>query len=178
MPYDIHSLMHYDNKAFTKNQHDTMQARDNPREDLGGRSLSSTDLKQIWLLYKCKRPRYKVRKGKARHTVYFAWTLKGHRLLNCIGTAFMLQHRCHIILQKTIMLWMTAIGCVSTKSEEQSEAIRYYPRSDVVASDCCRSNEIFLLLSMHNLHNNKHDRVAACHVSGLFSLFSFNAAIV
>lgn len=64
MPYDKHSLMHYDNKAFTKNQLDTMQSKDNPRENLGGRSLSSTDVKQIWLLYKCKRSRYKVRNGK------------------------------------------------------------------------------------------------------------------
>ena len=63
MPYDIHSLMHYDNKAFTKNFGDTMQALENPEETLGGKRLSTIDLKQILLLYKCKKPKYAVRKG-------------------------------------------------------------------------------------------------------------------
>lgn len=63
-PYDKHSLMHYDNKAFTKNFEDTLQARDNPKEYLGGSSLSITDIKQILILYKCKRRRYKLRNGK------------------------------------------------------------------------------------------------------------------
>ena len=41
-----------------------MQAKDNPNKSLGGNSLSSIDLKQILLLYKCKRPKFKIRKGK------------------------------------------------------------------------------------------------------------------
>ena len=42
MPYDIHSLMHYENKAFTKNFADTIQAKKNPEEPLGGKRLSTT----------------------------------------------------------------------------------------------------------------------------------------
>ena len=63
MPYDIHSLMHYENKAFTKNFADTLQAKENPKEPLGGKRLSTSDLKQILLLYKCRRPKYAVRRG-------------------------------------------------------------------------------------------------------------------
>ena len=66
MPYDIHSVMHYDNKAFTKNFGDTIQAKKNPKESLGGKRLTNIDLKQILLLYKCKKPRYAVRNGKSR----------------------------------------------------------------------------------------------------------------
>lgn len=64
MPYDIHSLMHYDNKEFTKNFGDTIQAKDNPDEQLGGQKLSKTDLKQLWLFYKCENPKYVKRNGK------------------------------------------------------------------------------------------------------------------
>ncbi len=63
VPYDIHSLMHYDNKAFTKNFGDTIQALENPSESLGGKSLSPLDIKQILALYKCRKPRYRVRRG-------------------------------------------------------------------------------------------------------------------
>ncbi|XP_065059026.1 zinc metalloproteinase nas-4-like [Rhopilema esculentum] len=66
MPYDIHSLMHYDNKAFTKNFGDTMQAKENPTESLGGKTFSKIDLKQVYLLYKCKKPRYRVRKDRCK----------------------------------------------------------------------------------------------------------------
>ena len=64
MPYDKHSLMHYGNKEFTKNYADTLQDKENPDESLGGRTMSKIDNKQILMLYKCKKPRYKVRKGK------------------------------------------------------------------------------------------------------------------
>lgn len=65
MPYDKHSLMHYGNKEFTKNYADTLQDIENPDESLGGRTLSKIDTKQILMLYKCKKPRYKVRQGKS-----------------------------------------------------------------------------------------------------------------
>ena len=63
MPYDIHSLMHYDRKAFTKNLGDTIQARANPDAYLGGKSFSKIDIKQILLLYNCEKPMYRIRRG-------------------------------------------------------------------------------------------------------------------
>ncbi|XP_065059024.1 zinc metalloproteinase nas-13-like isoform X2 [Rhopilema esculentum] len=66
MPYDINSIMHYDNKAFTKNHQDTMQAIDNPAKSLGGKILTSTDVKQILLLYKCRRPKHAIRRERCK----------------------------------------------------------------------------------------------------------------
>lgn len=66
LPYDIHSLMHYSNKAFTKNFADTIQALEDPSEALGGKSLSTVDIKQILSLYRCKKPRYRLRRERCQ----------------------------------------------------------------------------------------------------------------
>eukprot|EP00794_Sanderia_malayensis_P007075 gene7075-7872_t len=63
LPYDKHSLMHYNNKAFSKNYHDTLQALENPSESLGGQTMSKLDIKRVLIFYKCKKPKYRVRRG-------------------------------------------------------------------------------------------------------------------
>ncbi|CAB3998734.1 zinc metallo ase nas-4-like, partial [Paramuricea clavata] len=53
-PYDLFSIMHYDNKAFSSNGQDTMQSRRNPYLRFGKlRSLSRVDIKQLTKLYSC-----------------------------------------------------------------------------------------------------------------------------
>lgn len=53
-PYDLFSIMHYDNKAFSGNGQDTMQSRTNPYLRFGRvRSLSIVDIKQLTKLYNC-----------------------------------------------------------------------------------------------------------------------------
>ena len=62
-PYDLFSIMHYDNKAFSGNGQDTMQSKTNPYLRFGKvRSLSVVDIKQLMKLYSCS-PRSKP-KGK------------------------------------------------------------------------------------------------------------------
>lgn len=69
-PYDFHSIMHYDNKAFTKNGKDTLQSLTNPKMKLGQtKRLTKTDVNQINKLYRCGT---RVRKGiNILYTVYF-----------------------------------------------------------------------------------------------------------
>ena len=56
-PYDLFSIMHYDNKAFSRNGQDTMQSRKNPYLRFGRhRSLSRVDIKQLTKLYNCPIP--------------------------------------------------------------------------------------------------------------------------
>lgn len=53
-PYDFLSIMHYDNKAFSKNGGDTLRSLKNPYRKLGQlRKLSKIDVKQINKLYRC-----------------------------------------------------------------------------------------------------------------------------
>ena len=53
-PYDFLSIMHYDNKAFTKNGRDTIQSLTNPKMKLGQiKRLTKTDVRQINKLYRC-----------------------------------------------------------------------------------------------------------------------------
>ena len=53
-PYDFLSIMHYDNKAFTKNGRDTLQSLTNPKMKLGQiKRLTKTDVNQINKLYHC-----------------------------------------------------------------------------------------------------------------------------
>ena len=60
-PYDFLSIMHYDNKAFTKNGKDTLQSLTNPKMKLGQmKRLTKTDVNQINKLYRCSK---RVRKG-------------------------------------------------------------------------------------------------------------------
>ena len=55
-PYDYKSVMHYDNKAFSKNGQDTIQVKDKPEIRLGKeKQLSRIDIRQINKLYKCER---------------------------------------------------------------------------------------------------------------------------
>lgn len=68
--------MHYENKAFTKNFGDTIQAKEDPDESLGGKTFSKIDLKQINLLYKCNKPRYAVRQGKYHFISSFKCSFK------------------------------------------------------------------------------------------------------
>lgn len=52
-PYDLHSILHYGQKAFTKNGGDTVESIDDPQERLGGDRLSAIDILQINMLYGC-----------------------------------------------------------------------------------------------------------------------------
>ncbi|XP_065661592.1 zinc metalloproteinase nas-13 isoform X3 [Hydra vulgaris] len=52
-PYDKHSILHYNNKAFSKYGDNTIESIDNPEEELGGESLSDIDIQQINKLYNC-----------------------------------------------------------------------------------------------------------------------------
>ncbi len=59
-PYDFLSIMHYDNKAFTKNGKDTLQSLKNPKMKLGQvKRLTKTDVNQINKLYRCSDRRTK-----------------------------------------------------------------------------------------------------------------------
>ena len=53
-PYDLQSIMHYSNKAFSSNGGDTIQSKADPTMKLGNEnSLSAVDVLQINLLYRC-----------------------------------------------------------------------------------------------------------------------------
>lgn len=53
-PYDLQSIMHYSNKAFSRNGGDTIQSKADPTMKLGNEnSLSAVDVLQINLLYRC-----------------------------------------------------------------------------------------------------------------------------
>ena len=54
-PYDLNSIMHYGNKAFSKNGRDTIISRKYPRIALGAKKekLSHIDTTQLNELYKC-----------------------------------------------------------------------------------------------------------------------------
>lgn len=55
-PYDFNSIMHYDNKAFTKNGGDTIRSLKKPKMRLGQlRRLTRIDVSQINKLYRCKK---------------------------------------------------------------------------------------------------------------------------
>lgn len=63
-PYDLLSIMHYDNKAFSSNGQDTMQSIRNPKIRFGRfRSLSRVDIRQLTKLYSCS-TRLNSRKGR------------------------------------------------------------------------------------------------------------------
>lgn len=54
-PYDFDSLMHYDNQAFSKNGHDTLQSLADPHRSLGNMDdFSEIDIKQLLKSYPCK----------------------------------------------------------------------------------------------------------------------------
>lgn len=54
-PYDLKSIMHYGNKAFSKNGRDTIVSRKHPGYKLGvsKERLSTADAYQLNQLYKC-----------------------------------------------------------------------------------------------------------------------------
>ncbi|XP_028405518.1 zinc metalloproteinase nas-1-like [Dendronephthya gigantea] len=55
-PYDFNSILHYDNKAFSKNGQDTIQALKDPARRFGhAKHLSNGDIRSIRKLYKCER---------------------------------------------------------------------------------------------------------------------------
>lgn len=56
LPYDTKSIMHYGNKAFSKNGRKTIISRQKPWERLGGhhKKLSKIDNRQLNKLYNCK----------------------------------------------------------------------------------------------------------------------------
>lgn len=55
IPYDYNSLMHYENLAFSKNRHNTIEALDDSSRQLGQLdSFSATDIKQLLKVYKCR----------------------------------------------------------------------------------------------------------------------------
>lgn len=54
-PYDFDSLMHYDNRAFSKNGDDTLQSLSDPGRPLGNMDhFSAIDIKQLLKDYPCK----------------------------------------------------------------------------------------------------------------------------
>ena len=54
-PYDFDSLMHYDNRAFSKNGDNTLQAITDPNRPLGNMDdFSAIDIKQLLKDYPCK----------------------------------------------------------------------------------------------------------------------------
>lgn len=60
-PYDFNSLLHYNNKAFSKNGQDTIQSLRNPNLRFGNaKNLSPGDIKRIRKLYKCDRRKAKL----------------------------------------------------------------------------------------------------------------------
>lgn len=60
-PYDFKSILHYDNKAFSKNGHDTIQALKNPNLRFGdAKRLSPGNVREIRKLYKCDRRKAKL----------------------------------------------------------------------------------------------------------------------
>lgn len=62
-PYDLKSIMHYDNKAFSINGRDTLEKMGDPLFRFGRQQkMSSLDVKQIQALYKCKQPHSQGRK--------------------------------------------------------------------------------------------------------------------
>ena len=68
-PYDFDSILHYDNKAFSKNGQDTIQALNDSNRRFGhAKSLSSGDVRQIRKLYKCDRRRAKLNGSNSTYT--------------------------------------------------------------------------------------------------------------
>lgn len=64
-PYDPDSIMHYSNRAFSKNGHKTITYRKDPSKKLGQRvKLSPIDIKQLNELYRCKNNTSNVKKPK------------------------------------------------------------------------------------------------------------------
>lgn len=60
-PYDPDSIMHYSNKAFSKNGQRTIIYRKNPSKKLGQRmKLSTIDIKQLNSLYRCDKQQNKT----------------------------------------------------------------------------------------------------------------------
>lgn len=55
IPYDYQSIMHYGEKAFSKNRKNTIETLDPKKQSLIGqrKGLSKLDIRQINLLYKC-----------------------------------------------------------------------------------------------------------------------------
>ncbi|XP_022801470.1 low choriolytic enzyme-like [Stylophora pistillata] len=54
LPYDFHSIMHYNNKIFSKNGEDTIRALIDPEMTLGQEyGLSALDVVRVNMLYKC-----------------------------------------------------------------------------------------------------------------------------
>ena len=64
-PYDFMSATHYDNKDFSKNGQDTIQAIGNPRKRLGNSNgLSKIDMRKILASYKCVGKKHIPKKGE------------------------------------------------------------------------------------------------------------------
>jgi len=75
-PYDYHSITHYDNKEFSNNGKNTMEAFDDPQIHLGNKNgLSKYDIKKINEAYKCRlkklknacKDKFEVCKSYKRH---------------------------------------------------------------------------------------------------------------
>lgn len=63
--YDYNSATHYHNTEFTKNGKDTLQSIDKPGKRLGNDyGMSKTDVKKIWMYYKCYKRRSRPQKSK------------------------------------------------------------------------------------------------------------------
>ena len=79
-PYDLRSIMHYGNKAFSKNDGDTIISRRYPSVKLGAKreKLSNIDASQLNQLYKCKtRPRRNGHYGKFfRRRMYISSSIR------------------------------------------------------------------------------------------------------
>ena len=81
-PYDLKSIMHYGNKAFSKNGGDTIISRKYPWLKLGAKKekLSTSDTKELNQLYKCN-PRSRRRLGY--YSKFLKVCLRKRSCLNC-----------------------------------------------------------------------------------------------
>lgn len=59
-PYDLHSLMHYRRKDFSKNGENTIQAKEDPTMELGNKFLSKVDVLQTNELLGCPKKYWDV----------------------------------------------------------------------------------------------------------------------
>ena len=73
-PYDFNSILHYNNKAFSKNGQDTIQALNNPDLKFGhAKQLSPGDIRKIRKLYKCDRRKANMNGNLFQYTLHIVY---------------------------------------------------------------------------------------------------------
>lgn len=59
-PYDYLSIMHYGKTAFSNNGLNTIEAKFDPNQPLGGKELTQLDAEEINRMYQCEKSRSKI----------------------------------------------------------------------------------------------------------------------